>query len=115
MARRRHRRAADSRECFVGRRASVTAGGVGGSELEIEARRKLATWQHRETRHSAQCRFKMAPVRDRYRGILVEMSVFVMYLVVGRPEWCPVTAGPAPRKPWSDLNVRISQPYCADT
>ncbi|CAH0717065.1 unnamed protein product, partial [Brenthis ino] len=47
----------------------------------------------------------MAPVRDRYRGILVEMSVFVMYLVVGRPEWCPVTAGPAPRMPWSDLNV----------
>ncbi|CAG4963643.1 unnamed protein product [Colias eurytheme] len=47
----------------------------------------------------------MAPVRDRYRGILVKMSVFVNYLVVGRPEWCSGNAGCVPRKPVPDLNV----------
>ncbi|OWR41768.1 hypothetical protein KGM_214926 [Danaus plexippus plexippus] len=41
----------------------------------------------------------MAAVRDRYRDIIVKMSVIVMYMVVGRPVWCPVTAGHVPNVP----------------
>lgn len=89
----RHREVGDSHECFVDTRPSaalfadlpsVTEWG-GGSELEIEARFGNKRRGNTATR-CAQCRFKMAPVRDRYRGIFVKMSVFVMYLVVGRPE-----------------------------
>ncbi|CAG9573558.1 unnamed protein product [Danaus chrysippus] len=41
----------------------------------------------------------MAAVRDRYRDINVKMSVIVMYMVVGRPVRCPVTAGHVPAVP----------------
>lgn len=78
----------------------------GGSEPEIEARIGIERRGNIAT-PCVQCRFKMASVRDRYRGIAVEMSVFVMYLVVGRPEGCPGTTGRTPRKPAPDHDVRI--------
>lgn len=84
--------------CFVvGRHAAVGAGERARNRsavLESERRGNTSLYPL-----WAQCRFKMAAVRDRYRDIIVKMSVIVMYMVVGRPVWCPVTAGHVPNVP----------------
>ncbi|CAH2237870.1 jg4885 [Pararge aegeria aegeria] len=88
---------------FAERRAE---GGGRGSARNRSADWKRATWQHRRGALSVGSKWRLCVIDTVL--FWLKMSVFVMSLVVGRPELCPVTAGPAPRKPVSDLNVRIS-------
>lgn len=112
-----------SHECFVERSvcrppASWREGWEGREEPEIEVRiGNAATWQRRAL-DRAQCRFKMAAVRDRYRAIFVEnvriCDASCHGLARAEP-WDPGACAPHPAPSPSPLNVRISKPYCADT
>lgn len=71
---------------------------------------KRATWQRRALVR-AQCRFKMASVRDRYRGICVENDRICDVSGCESAGWLPWQHGafaPHPALAHEPLNVRIS-------
>lgn len=80
---------------------------------------KRATWQRRSLGR-AQCRFKMASVRDRYRGICVKNDRICDIFGSGWAQELPWNYGgwtphKAPAHGPLNIIMYVSQPYCADT